>query len=310
MGFRLANVAGRAALVIGDGYYDVGGLSGGRIASDPMSCLVHAAELADLARGLDGVPPTGSLDAVALQAPVPRPAQVFGVGLNYRNHAEESGVPLPELPLVFTKFPSCISAPGVDIELRSNFVDYEGELVAVIGPGGKDIAVDDAWDHVLGLCVGQDVSDRSTQMASVPPQFSLGKSFDTFGPIGPVLVSPDELDDPSAMRLTTELNGEVKQDDMTNDLIFDIPELVSYLSHITTLQTGDLIFTGTPGGVGVASGTFLADGDVIVTTIEGLGTITNRCVRVSDHPKADVVPASWRASWKKTDSDEDTREEE
>ena len=115
----------------------------------------------------------------------------------------------PDLPLIFTKFRSSIAAPNAEIQLRSDYCDYEGELVVVIGPGGRDISAEHGWDHVAGLCVGQDVSDRAVQMAATPPQFSLGKSFDTFGPIGPVVVSPDELDDPSALHITTRINGEL-----------------------------------------------------------------------------------------------------
>jgi 2-keto-4-pentenoate hydratase/2-oxohepta-3-ene-1,7-dioic acid hydratase in catechol pathway len=211
---------------------------------------------------------------------------------------------VPEVPVIFTKFRSAITAPDSDVELRSDFCDYEGELVAVIGPGGRDITAGDAWDHVAGLCVGQDVSDRAVQMAATPPQFSLGKSFDTFGPIGPVVVSPDELDDPTSLRITTRVNGERRQNGSTDDLLFDIPTLVSYLSHITTLRPGDVIFTGTPGGVGVAQGLFLADGDVITTTIDGIGTITNRCRRLPDHPNATTIPAGWRSAWKVSTTDD------
>jgi 2-keto-4-pentenoate hydratase/2-oxohepta-3-ene-1,7-dioic acid hydratase in catechol pathway len=169
------------------------------------------------------------------------------------------------------------------VELRSDFCDYEGELVVVIGDGGKDIPIDRAWEHVVGVMVGQDISDRKVQFAAKPPHFDLGKSFDTFGPIGPVLVSTDEIADPGALRVITSVNGDERQNDTVSNLIFDVPTLIAYLSQITTLVTGDLIFTGTPAGVGAVQGKFLADGDVIVTTIDGIGSISNRCVRVSDH---------------------------
>ena len=174
--------------------------------------------------------------------------------------------------------------------MRSAWGDWEGELVVAIGPGGKDIAEADAWNHVAGFCVGQDISDRAVQSIGVPPQFNMGKSFDTFGPIGPMLVSRDELPKNLGMKLVTKVNGKVQQEATTDDLIFDVPKLISYLSHITTLQTGDLIFTGTPGGIGLAQNIFLKDGDVVETMIEGIGVLENRCVRVADHPQADQMP--------------------
>ncbi len=290
MGFRLANVDERAALVSGDDYYDLQKLSGDKLGPDPMAALQALDDLSDLSASLSSHKPTGALADVQLGPPVPRPQNCFGIGINYRNHAEEGNMPIPDCPLVFTKFPSCICGPTADVQMRSDYVDYEGELVAVIGPGGKDIAVEDGWDHVAGLCVGQDISDRPVQFTSSPPQFSLGKSFDTYGPIGPVLVSPDELNDPTSLELVTQVNGEVRQKDNTGDLIFDVPHLVAYLSQIATLMPGDVIFTGTPGGVGLAQGRSLQHGDVITTTIEGLGSITNRCIRATDHPRAGFVP--------------------
>jgi len=304
MGFRLASIAGRAALIIGDRYLDVEAATDGRLGSDTIGLLSAPSDLSAFNDVLMAASSTRALDETTLGPPVPNPAQVFGVGLNYVNHAAEGGMDVPEVPLIFTKFRSSIAAPNAEIQLRSDYCDYEGELVVVIGPGGRDISAEDAWDHVAGLCVGQDVSDRAVQMAATPPQFSLGKSFDTFGPIGPVVVSPDELDDPSALHITTHVNGELRQDGTTADLIFDIPTLVSYLSHVTTLHPGDLIFTGTPGGVGVAQGLFLGDGDVITTTIDGIGTITNRCRRLPDHPHATTIPAGWRPAWKASTTDD------
>ena len=166
--------------------------------------------------------------------------------------------------------------------MRSDAVDYEGELVVVIGPGGKDIDRGEAWDHIVGLMAGQDISDRAVQFAGQPAHFDLGKSFDTFGPIGRVMVSPDSVDR-ERLRIVTEVNGEVRQDGTSDQMIFDIPTLVSYVSRVTTLTTGDLIFTGTPDGIGVAQGKLLADGDIVTTRIDGIGTLSNRCVRGSDH---------------------------
>jgi 2-keto-4-pentenoate hydratase/2-oxohepta-3-ene-1,7-dioic acid hydratase in catechol pathway len=283
MGFRLANVDGRAVLVRGEYYSDLATHSQGVLGSDPMEALTRPDLLAEISDGLDESSVTGLLADVVLGPPVPRPQKSFGIGLNYAAHAAEGGRETPDSPLVFTKFPSCLVGPTADVQIRSDGCDYEGELVVVIGRGGRDITIDDAWDHVVGVTVGQDISDRPVQFAATPPHFDLGKSFDTFGPIGPWVVSTDELPDRDALHLTCAVNGEVRQDATTADLIFDVPTLVSFLSSITTLVTGDIIFTGTPEGVGVAKSTFLADGDVITTTIDGVGTMTNRVVRISDH---------------------------
>ncbi|MEM8924413.1 MAG: fumarylacetoacetate hydrolase family protein [Actinomycetota bacterium] len=283
MGFRLANVDGRAVLVDGEHYHDLEAASRSAIDSDPMTALARLAAVAEVAAGLSDRQPTGALSDVVLGPPVPQPQKSFGIGLNYGNHAAESNMEVPENPVVFTKFPSCLCGPTADVELRSNACDYEGELMVVIGPGGKDIDEADAWSHVAGLMVGQDISDRKAQFMAKPPQFALGKSFDTFGPTGPWLTSLDLVDDPSDLAIEVAVNGEIRQADRTANLIFDVPTLIARLSRIMTLTTGDLLFTGTPAGVGAASGTFLADGDVITTTIEGLGTMTNRCVRISDH---------------------------
>ena len=282
MGFRLANVGGRGALVDGDHYYDLEGLADGALSPDPMAALTTPDLLAELASGLGGRQPTGLVTEATLGPPVPRPRNSYGVGLNYRSHAEEASMEIPDVPLVFTKFPSCITGPFDEVRLRSDRCDYEGELVVVVGPGGADIDPADAWDHVVGLTVGQDVSDRHAQFMTQPPQFNLGKSFDTFGPIGPVVVSPDCSDDPDDLALTTHVNGEARQDDRTSNMVFPVADLVVFLSRITTLATGDIIFTGTPDGIGAAQGLFLADGDVITTTIDGIGTMTNACVRAAD----------------------------
>jgi 2,4-didehydro-3-deoxy-L-rhamnonate hydrolase len=285
MGFTLANVDGRAALVQDESYFDLETISDGAFGCDPMPALGRTAELSALADSLGDRPPTGSLAEVVLGAPVPRPRNCFAIGLNYQSHADESGMEVPAVPLTFTKFPSCIVGPTASVELRSDAVDYEGELVVVIGRAGHDISVTDAWMHVAGLTIGQDISDRPAQFAASPPHFDLGKSFDTFGPMGPVLVSVDSFENPDDLRVTTLINGEVRQDATTASMIFDVPALVSYLSRFTTLQPGDVIFTGTPDGIGMSTGRFLADGDVITTTIEGIGTMTNPCVRVSDYVK-------------------------
>ncbi|MEM7322842.1 MAG: fumarylacetoacetate hydrolase family protein [Actinomycetota bacterium] len=278
MAFRFANIAGRAALVDGeDRWYDLQRLTDGGVSADPMRAINDAAGLHAASAKLDGATPDGAMADAEAHAPVPTPRNVFGVGLNYRPHAEESAMDLPERPLVFTKFPSCITGPRADVELRSETADWEVELVVVIGTPGRDIAAENAWDHVLGVTVGQDISDRRLQFAAKPPHFDLGKSRDTYGPIGPVLVSTDSFADPTDLAISCAINGEQKQDDRTSSLIFSVADLIAYLSGILTLDVGDMIFTGTPAGVGAASQTFLKPGDIITSTIEGIGTMTNTC---------------------------------
>jgi 2,4-diketo-3-deoxy-L-fuconate hydrolase len=275
MSFRLANLEGVAALVDAQG-----GLH--TLDVDPLTALADVASLHRLSATLDPAEATETCaaaeEAGRLGAPVPNPRAVFAVGLNYRSHAAESGLELPENPLVFTKFPSCLVGARHDIELNSATGDYEVELVVVIGTGGRDIAEADAWSHVAGLTVGQDISDRALQFAAKPPHFDLGKSRDTYGPMGPVLVSTDSFVDPDDIELWCSVNGEQRQHDRTSNLIFGVPRLISYLSSILTLSTGDVIFTGTPEGVGAASRRFLSPGDVVTSTIEGIGTMVNRCV--------------------------------
>ena len=283
MSFKLANIEGRAALVDGENYYDLETISNGKFNNDTSNALTNLVGLSELSENLSKSEPTGLLHDVKIDAPISAPKNCYAVGLNYRNHAEEAGMDIPSVPMVFTKHTTCLVGPNSTIEMRSDHVDYEAELVVVIGHPGKDILKDNAWNHVAGLCVGQDISDRTVQFSSKPPQFNLGKSFDTFGPMGPYLVSPDSLQNKESLQIECKVNQEVRQKDNTNDLIFDIPSIISYLSEIVTLNTGDVIFTGTPGGVGVMEGKFLKDGDVLRTSIEGLGTLKNDCKRISDH---------------------------
>lgn len=280
MTFRLATIAGRAALVHGDSYFDLESCSDAALGPDPMAAIADHRRLHEIAAALGDHEPTGRLSEATLGAPVPRPTNVFAVGLNYRAHAAESGMAEdapPAVPLVFSKFPGCICAPGTDVVLEAESVDYEAELVVVIGTAGKEIAEADAWAHVAGVTGGQDISDRALQFAAKPPHFDLAKSRDTYGPTGPVLVSPDAFEDPNDITIACDVNGERRQHASTTDMIFAVPALIAYLSSILTLAPGDLIFTGTPDGVGMASGDLLVPGDVITTTIEGIGTFTNRC---------------------------------
>jgi len=278
--FRFANVDGHAALVDSGGWwYGASRVSRGTISGDPMRAWLQLDELHRAADRVERSEPDGNLSQANLRPPIPTPRSVFAVGLNYRSHAEESKMALPEVPLVFAKFASCLTGPKDPVILGGSTDDYEAELVVVIGRGGRHIARDDAWDHVGGLTVGQDISDRALQFAATPAHFDLGKSRDTYGPIGPVVVSTDSFADPGDLQITCDVNGERRQHERTSNLVFDIPTLISYLSGILTLSPGDLIFTGTPEGIGAASLRFLGDGDVISTTIEGIGTLTNPCRR-------------------------------
>jgi 2-keto-4-pentenoate hydratase/2-oxohepta-3-ene-1,7-dioic acid hydratase in catechol pathway len=276
--FRFANVEGRSALVDSDGrWFDASRVSGGVVDSDPTQAWLQLDDLHQAADALAGREPDGHVDDANLGAPIPNPRSVFAVGLNYRTHAQEADMELPQTPLIFTKFPSCLVGPNDPVILGGTTDDYEAELVVVIGLGGRNISPQEGWDHVGGLTVGQDISDRTLQFAAIPAHFDLGKSRDTYGPIGPVVVSPNSFANPADLRITCDVNGERRQDDRTSNLVFDIPYLISYLSRILTLTPGDLIFTGTPEGVGAASLRFLVDADVISTTIEGIGTMTNSC---------------------------------
>lgn len=282
MSLRFANILSRAALVSPDGscYADLATTSAGRFDSDPMASFGRWSELRDWADNLNPDVFGEPLDIVTLGAPSPRPQQVFGIGLNYRTHAEESNMPIPTSPLTFTKFSSSLAGPNADITLGGDSVDWEVELVVVIGSGGRNIGSDNAWNAVAGLCVGQDISDRTLQFATQPPQFNLGKSRQSYSPFGPWVVDTDSLADRDSLHLSMTLNGETVQDTLTDDLIFDVPAIISYLSSIVELLPGDVIYTGTPGGVGMSytPPRFLRPGDVISSTIDGIGTTTNRCL--------------------------------
>jgi len=276
--YRLVNVDGRAALEDGGWWFDLAGLAGDTALADPMMAVARAGELHDLAERCTSAEPGGAVDGARLGPPVPRPRQVFGIGLNYRDHAGESGMDLPPAPLTFTKFPSCIAGPHDEVPLSGALVDWEAEIVAVIGTETTAVAVDEAWGAVAGLMLGQDISDREVQLTGSPAQFCLGKSFAAYGPTGPALVSVDSFEDPDDVGLWCDVAGERMQESRSRHLIFSIPTLVAYLSSITTLYPGDLIFTGTPSGVGMARGRFLAHGELIVTGADVIGELRNPCV--------------------------------
>ena len=280
MTVRLANADGRAVLVVGDSIADVEQASGGRFPSDPMAALAQWDAFAGWAAGVGAGAATGALDETRLGPPVPRPAKVFAIGLNYKSHAEEAGLPLPGQPMVFTKFPNCLVGPRADVRLSSDYVDWEVELVVVVGRRARAISEAQALAHVAGYTVGQDISDRKLQFSDQPPQFSMGKSVDTFGPLGPALVSLDGVRDPNDLELTCDVGGERMQGARTSDMVFSVPQLIAHLSRYCTLDPGDVIFTGTPAGVGSAHKPrrYLKAGEEIVSTIESLGTLRNRCV--------------------------------
>jgi 2,4-diketo-3-deoxy-L-fuconate hydrolase len=274
---KLANVADRLALVLPDGVADVGTASDGRFGPDPMSAYEDWTAFAEWAATVTQA--TGPLEEGRLRCPVPRPRQVFAIGLNYRSHAEESGMAVPEVPATFTKFPAALGGPFDDVEIAGDGVDWEVELVAVVGVQADHVSAADAWRHLAGVTVGQDISDRPLQFAA-GMQFSLGKSRRGYGPMGPWVVTADELRDPDDLALGCSVDGEVVQDARTSDLIFSVPGLVEELSAVLTLLPGDVIFTGTPSGVGMARKPprYLQPGQVVESWIEGIGTIRNRCV--------------------------------
>lgn len=280
MSVRFANHKGRASVLIGDGVVDVERASNGRFSSDPMAALGQWEVFSDWARSLKAGAAEAPLKAEELGAPVPHPAKVFGIGMNYKDHAQEAGLPIPASPVVFTKFPNCLCGPTSDVDLSSAFVDWEVELVVVIGKGGRGISEANAMAHVAGYCVGQDISDRKAQFADTPPQFSMGKSYDTYGPIGPAVVSIDAIPKPDDLAITCKVGDEVMQNSRTSELIFPVATLIEFLSKRCTLTAGDLIFTGTPAGVGSTRNPrrYLQVGEVIVSGIEGIGELRNRCV--------------------------------
>jgi 2,4-diketo-3-deoxy-L-fuconate hydrolase len=276
---RIANLNGRLVLVNGSSAVDVEKASDGRFPADPQAVFQEWDAFktwADANGHLQGEP----FDAAELGAPVPRPPQIFGIGLNYRDHAKEANLGIPDEPVVFTKFPSSITGPYSDVALPSGSVDYEVELVVVIGREAHHVTHGNVWDHVAGFMVGQDLSERDVQLRGPVPQFSLGKSFPGFSPVGPALVTPGELASPGELRISCGIDGVTLQDGNTRELIFDVPELIVRLSAIVTLLPGDLIFTGTPGGVGMGRTPkrFIRAGEQLVSSIEGLGELRNRFV--------------------------------
>jgi 2-keto-4-pentenoate hydratase/2-oxohepta-3-ene-1,7-dioic acid hydratase in catechol pathway len=270
---RIANVDNRLTLITEAGAgLDVETASGGRFASDPQSVydvwpdfLGWAAELS-----LDGAKP---FSPKLLGSPSPRPRQVFAIGLNYGDHIAEAKAESSARPPVFTKFATSITGPYAEVEHPGGELDWEVELVVVIGRGGHHVDRDQAWGHVAGLTIGQDLSERVLQHAGYMPQYSLGKSYPGFGPMGPYLVTPDEFDDPDDLELGCSVNGESVQQSRTSMLLTPVADLIAQLSSVTPLLPGDVIFTGTPAGVGFGRSPqrYLSVGDEVTSHIAGIG---------------------------------------
>ncbi len=235
----------------------------------------------DIARSSDGA--RIHLSRVKLRAPIPQPRKLICVGLNYLDHAKETGAELPKVPTIFNKFATSVIGPGENIVLPkvSNAPDYEAELAFVVGRGGRHIAAENWAGHVFGYTIINDVSARDYQKAT--SQWLMGKTFDTFAPMGPWIVSANEIADPHSLDIQLEINGEKLQNSNTRELIFKIPELIAFLSSVFTLQPGDIVSTGTPAGVGFTRQPprFLRAGEVVTVKIESIGELTNPIVAES-----------------------------
>ena len=230
--------------------------------------------------GADGARERGlarRAESVRLRAPVPRPTKLILVGLNYRDHAEEAGMKIPEVPTIFSKYANCVIGPGDAIKIPkvSAMIDYEAEYAFVVGRAGRDITPDRAMDYVAGYTIVNDVSCRDYQMKT--GQWMIGKTFDTFAPMGPYLVTRDEIADPHNLEISLQLNGQRMQHSNTRNLIFKTEHLIAFLSQIFTFEPGDVVSTGTPGGVGFARKppVFMKAGDRVRVEVEGLGALEN-----------------------------------
>ena len=282
---KLANLRGRATLVVDEGIIDVEKASNGRFSSRTDTLV---GDLEELSAWFESAKPALSesiSSAHVMRDPdlgpvISQPGQVFAIGLNYRTHALEMGLTLPTKPMVFTKFPSSVAGANAPFPIVSPKTDWESELVVVFGKKGRHVTEADALRFVAGYCVGQDLSDRELQLLGSPAQFSLGKSYENFTPFGPWLTSADEVEDPNNLAIACEVNGERQQNSNTSDMVFSVAELISYLSSVVEIRPGDIMFTGSPHGVGQGQSPprFLTAGDVLETTIEGLGALRNVAV--------------------------------
>jgi len=285
----VASVKNRLTTFVDGIAVDVEEASNGRFGSDIAQIYPVWDDFAEWGR-THGARGAGDVPDDLLSAPSPQPSQVFAISLNYLDHAKEANLEIPDFPSVFTKFPSCIVGPNVDVQLAEPTTDWEIELVLVIGRTAHRVSPTHGWDYVAGITVGQDLSDRTRQLSGMPyPQFSLGKSYPGYGPTGPWLVTPDELANRSDVALRCTVDGEVVQQFRSSTMIFTVPELVAHLSSIVELRPGDLIFTGTSSGVGFARSPkrFLSPGQRIVSEIEGVGTLRTQLVFTTATSAAD-----------------------
>jgi 2-keto-4-pentenoate hydratase/2-oxohepta-3-ene-1,7-dioic acid hydratase in catechol pathway len=257
-----------------------GGLELVALPGRSLDDYIVAGQLADLAR--QRARGAATWEEVTITQPVRRPGKIIIVGLNYRDHAAETGSPLPSFPRFHLVPGSAVTGSGATVTMpgfAAGKVDYEGELAVVIGRTGRDIPEDSAWDFVAGGTVANDISARDIQSGCNPelPMASpaLAKALDGFKPLGPALLTTDELRWHDELSITTRVNGETRQSSSTAELVFTVPELLARISSFLTLEAGDVILTGTPGGVGLADGRFLKDGDVVTVAIENIGTLTS-----------------------------------
>lgn len=271
--------APRAALVHADGIHDIGK----HLPSAPPTIAEILAQIDTLRASLQALtkqPADHALADVKLHAPIPRPGKIIALGLNYRDHALEANMALPEIQTWFAKMPTTVNGPYDAIELPrvSTRLDYEAELAFVIGKRGRHITREQAPSAIGGYCVSNDVSVRDWQLRT--SQFIVGKSFDTHCPFGPWIVTPDEVGDPQTLGIRALVNGEIRQDSNTREMVFDVYAMIEHISQAMTLEPGDLVLTGTPAGVGAVSKPprYLKEGDVVRIEIDRIGHIENRVV--------------------------------
>lgn len=258
---------------------DIGSASEGQLPTSTKALLARIGDLKKLSRRIDWAVEAVEVQSESLQTPIPDPSQILAVGMNYQDHADEVDIATPDSPAIFTKFQSSLTGADSDVALPSASVDWEAELVAVIGEGGRQISQDRAWNHIAGYAVGQDLSCRELQFAATSaPQFSLGKSYEGFAPIGPWITTAEEVEDPTNLEINCRRGDEILQQGTTAKLVFDIPTLIEHFSSVIELRPGDLIFTGTPHGVGFGRDpqVFLRSGDTLTSSISGLGSIVQR----------------------------------